>query len=448
MVPIVIGKQAIVIGAGMGGLSAAGALADYFENVVVLERDGLPANAVDRPGTPQCRHIHALLAGGQRALGELFPSFEQDLGRTGAVPLRVAADFRLEVPGFDPFPQRDFGWEVYSMSRPLIELTVRQQVQQHGNVDWRERCRARGLVASADHAMVIGVRCEHASGSSETLPADLVVDASGRGDLTQDLLASLGHPLPEETVIGVDFGYARAIFAIPDDAPTDWKGAMTLPEAPESSRGALMLPIEENRWIVGVAGRYQEKPPGDLDGLLAFAQQLRTPTVYNAIRRAKRLSDIARYGFSASVWRHFEKLETFPRGLLPFGDAICRFNPVWGQGMSVAAQEAVLLRRLLGQGNANPLAELALAFFAQAAELIETPWVSAAIPDFAFSQTTGQRPADLDRMLKSGDAMMRLAAEDPAVHKLTLEVRHLLKPRSALGDPDLEERVRALANLN
>jgi 2-polyprenyl-6-methoxyphenol hydroxylase-like FAD-dependent oxidoreductase len=219
---------------------------------------------------------------------------------------------------------------------------------------------------------------------------------------------------------------------------------MTFPNASEDSRGALMLPIERQRWMVGFAGRYDEKPPGDFEGFLAFARRMRTSTVYNAIRRAQPLSRVVRYGFAASVWRHFEKLETFPRGLLPFGDAICRFNPVWGQGMSVAAQEAVLLRRVLGSGDGNPLTTLARSFFAEASELIETPWVSAAIPDFAFPQTEGERPADLDRILKFGNALTRLAADDPAVHKLTVEVRHLLKPRSVLRDSDLVGRVEAI----
>jgi hypothetical protein len=132
------------------------------------------------------------------------------------------------------------------------------------------------------------------------------------------------------------------------------------------------------------------------------------------------------------------------RGLLPFSDAICRFNPVYGQGMSVAAQEALLLRRLLGSREGDPLAGLGPAFFSEASGLIETPWASAAVPDFAFPETKGQRPPDLDRMLKFRRAFNRLAAADPVVHKLTTEVGHLLKPRSVLRDPGLVERVRAM----
>lgn len=250
--------------------------------------------------------------------------------------------------------------------------------------------------------------------------------------------------MPDETVMGVDIGYATAVFAIPDDAPSDWKALRTLPNIRESSRGGLMLPLEGGRWMVTLGGRRGEKPPGNAEGFLAFAQHLRTPTLYNAIGHAKRFGDVVRFGFSASLWRHFERFETFPNGLLPFGDAICRFNPVYGQGMSVAAQEAVLLRRLLESRKGDPLAGLAPAFFGEACGLIETPWASAAVPDFAFPETEGQRPPDLDRTLKFGRALNRLAAADPAVHQQILEVQHLIKPRSVLRDPALVERVQAM----
>ena len=444
MTSTLAGKRAVVVGAGIAGLSAAGALADYFEHVVVLERDSLPLEATHRAGTPQSRHVHALLGGGQRALGELFPGLEQDLAQAGAVALRVGLDVRVEMSGYDPFPQRDLGWLYYSMSRPLIELTVRQRVQQHRNVDVRERCRVLELVATADGAAVTAIRCENAEGNSETLPADLVVDASGRGNLTLGLLVSIGQERPDETLIGVDIGYATAVFEIPDDAPSDWLGMRTLPRAPESSRSGLLMPLEGERWIVTLGGRRDVKPPGDGNGFLAHTRQLSTPTLYNAIRQARRLSKIVRFGFPASAWRHFERLKKFPRGLLPFGDAICRFNPAYGQGMSVAAQEALLLRRLLGNGKGDPLAGLAPAFFAEVCRLLETPWMLAAVPDFAFPETQGQRPADLQRSLAFARALNRLGAGDPAVHKQMLEVQHLISPPSVLREPTLVERVQAV----
>src|SRR3954452_1209017 len=193
-----IGKQAVVIGAGMGGLTAAGALADHFDKVVVLERDILPSEAGHRAGTPQARHVHAILLSGQRALSELFPGFEQDLARAGAVPLRAGLNVRMERPGYDPFPQRDLGWSGYAASRPTIERAVRLRVESRATITLRQRCRVTEVLASPDGAVVTGVRCENDSGASETIAADLVLDASGRGGPTLALLQSIGQPLPEE----------------------------------------------------------------------------------------------------------------------------------------------------------------------------------------------------------------------------------------------------------
>jgi len=439
-----IGKQAVVIGAGMGGLTAAGALADCFDQVVVLERDILPSEPAYRAGTPQARHVHALLLSGQRALGELFPGFEQDLARAGAVPLKVGLDVRIERPGYDPFPQRDLGWFSYALSRPTIERTVRSRVESQPNTSLRQRCRVQEVLVTPNGESVTGVRFENSKGASETVAADLVVDASGRGAPTLGLLKSIGQPLPEETTIGIDLGYATCIFAIPDDAPTDWKGVMTFGQAPQNARGGLMLPLEGNRWMVTIGGRHGDVPPGDPEGFLNYAKELRTPTIYNSIRHAKRMDGVARYGFPESVRRHFERLEFFPRGLLPIADAICRFNPVYGQGMSVAALEACLLRKLLetpGAGG-DPISCLARTFFAEVQTLIDTPW-SVAVLDFAFPDTRGQRPADFETRLKFGIALTRLAAEDPTVHKLTAEVQNLLKPRNVYLDPALVKRVFA-----
>jgi 2-polyprenyl-6-methoxyphenol hydroxylase-like FAD-dependent oxidoreductase len=371
-----VGKRAVVIGAGMGGLAAAGALAALFDQVVILERDTLPSEAGHRAGTPQGRHVHALLLSGQRALGELFPGFEQDLAQAGAVPLRAGLDVRVERPGYDPFPQRDLGWVSYAISRPAIERAVRRRVEALTNITLYQRCRVLEILASANGETITGVRYENDSGAMETIAADLVVDASGRGVPTLDLLKSIGQPEPEETTIGVDFRYATCVFDVPDSASADWKGVMTFGLPPQNSRGGLMLPLEGNRWMASLGGVQADAPSGDAEEFLAFAASLRTPTIYNALRQARRLDGVARYHFTGSVRRHFEKSNAFPRGLLPIADAICRFNPVYGQGMSVAAQEACLLRKTLDKlrNDADPIAALAPTFFADVQALIETPW--------------------------------------------------------------------------
>ena len=441
-----IARQAVVIGAGIAGLAAARALSDHFEQVVVLERDSLCDGPVHRPGTPQSRHPHGLLIGGQRALSELFPGFERDLVEAGAVLVRSNLDIRAEQPGYDPFPQRDLGLLNYALSRPAIEFAVRLRLRSYANISLRDRCRVGELLTSPDGTAVTGVRFEEGGAGSQELRADLVVDASGHGAPTLAMLKATGLPLPEETVVGIDQGYATAVFHIPGDAPADWKSVLTFGGLPPTiARGALLWPIEGNRWIVNLGERHGEAPPRDVDGFMAFARTLRTPTIYDAVKNARLDGEIARYGFRDNVLRHFERLEVFPRGLIPIGDSICRFNPVHGQGMSVGAQEACLLRELLAAQSppGDPVQGLAKAFFEKIPMLIETPW-SVATFDFMHPATRGQRPADFETRIKFAAAFTKLAADDPDFHRLTAEVQHLLKPRSVYRDPALLQRVLPL----
>jgi 2-polyprenyl-6-methoxyphenol hydroxylase-like FAD-dependent oxidoreductase len=440
-----IGKQAVVVGAGMGGLTAAKVLSAHFEHVTVLDRDSLPEKPQPRPGTPQSRHTHALLAGGMNALEHLFPDFEQDLERAGAVKTGVALDVLFERPGFDPFPQRDFGFNTFCMSRPLLEFSVRRLIEQRTSISLRSRCRVTELVASSDGGAVTAVRFESAEGQVETIATDLIVDASGRAALTLALLEAVAVAKPDETEIGIDQAYSTAVFEIPYDAPKNWKSLLHLPTAPDSSRAAIIFPLENERWIVSLGGNHGDAPPGDIEGFMAFAKELRTATVYNAIRNAKLLGEVTRFVLPASVWRHFERLQQFPRGLIPIGDSICRFNPVFGQGMSVAAQEAVVLGRLLASRTelTDPLDGLAPAFFAEIEDLLGAPWATA-VSDFVYPKTRGDRPPDFQKRLQYGIALTRLAAEDASVHKTVVEVNHLLRPQSALRDPVLADRVKAV----
>ena len=443
-----IARQAVVIGAGIAGLTAARALSDCFERVVLLERDQLSNAPVHRPGTPQSRHAHGLLVGGQRALSDLFPDFERDLVEAGAVPVKANLDVRVERPGYDPFPQRDLGLMSYALSRPAIEFAVRQRLKSYANVSLRDQCRVGELLTSTDGTAVTGVRFEEKAVGLQEFSSDLVVDASGHGAPTLALLKAMGYPLPEESIIGVDQAYATAVFHIPSDAPGDWKSVLTFAGLPpNTARGSLLWPIEGNRWIVGLGGRHGDTPPTDIDGFMAFARSLRTQTIARAIENAKIDGEIARYGFRDNVLRHFERLQVFPRGLIAVGDALCRFNPVNGQGMTVAAQEACLLRMLLASA-APPddlLQGLAKVFFAKIPALIETPW-NVSVFDFLHPATRGQRPPDFDSRVKFAGALVKLAAEDPAVHRLNAEVQHLLKPRSVYRDPALLERLQPLLN--
>ncbi|HWO34969.1 MAG TPA: FAD-dependent oxidoreductase, partial [Candidatus Acidoferrum sp.] len=197
-----IEKKAIVIGAGMGGLTAAKALSNHVGRVTVLDRDTLPSQVQHRIGTAQSKHTHALIGGGLKALSVLFPGFDEDVHRAGAVKLRVGLEACMERPGYDPFPARDLGFDIYSASRPLFELVTRRRIEQQENIELLPKSRVTKLIASQDESAVTGVRWESADGEVHTLHADIIVDASGRGTLTLELLDAQGLPRPEETEIG------------------------------------------------------------------------------------------------------------------------------------------------------------------------------------------------------------------------------------------------------
>jgi 2-polyprenyl-6-methoxyphenol hydroxylase-like FAD-dependent oxidoreductase len=443
----IVGQRAIVIGAGIAGLSAARALSDYFEQVVVLEADDLPTTPVPRKGVPQGKQVHGLLGGAIKGIKELFPGIEQDLIEAGAIPVRNGWDLELEFPVPGPLPRRDLGLLIYALSRPLLEFIIRRRLQQQKNVTLRMRSRVLELVGESDGAWVSGVRFRTVSGEIETLSADLVVDASAQATPTLSFLKATGRQPPEQTTIGVDIRYATAIFEdIEKKSPANALGVVTFPNAPESARSGYLFPIEGNRMHLLLTGRGADAPSADVDEYLEYAKGLATCSIYDTIKDAKLLGNVERYNFPESTWRHFGGLGDFPRRLIPVGDAVCRFNPVYGQGMTVAIMEANLLRRLLqcAAQEVDPLSGLGQAFVTEVEQLIEDPWNISAVPDFIYPQTRGERPSNLEEMIKFQGALYRIAAEDPAVHKLLFEVLQLLKPRSVLQEPELVSRIEEI----
>lgn len=439
----IIGRHAVVIGAGIGGLAAAAALAGHFEQVTVLERDLLPIDSVPRPGAPQSNQLHALLGGGLQAFCGLFPGFDDDLAQAGAGLFRMGLDDRFELPGFDPFPARDLGLRIFSLSRPLLELLIRRRIGRLANVVLRDRCRVLGLAAVADGS-VTAVRCQQDGGSDKVVPADLVVDASGRGSPTLSFLEATGWPAVEKTVIGVDIHYVTATFTR-TRADRGWKGVITFPDAPADTKAGYLAPIEGDRWMALISERHAEVPSAEPEAFLELARQLRTSTIHDTIKDETHLGKIHRFAFPESVWTRYERLGDFPRGLLALGDAVSRFNPVYGQGMTVAAQGALTLRDLLRAraGHGDPLDGLGRTFILALQPLIEAAWSAATVPDFAHPLTRGERPADLERSLRFTGGLLRLAARDPEVHRLMVRARHLLASKSELHDPDLVRRIEA-----
>jgi 2-polyprenyl-6-methoxyphenol hydroxylase-like FAD-dependent oxidoreductase len=361
-------------------------LAKYFDGVEIIERDDLPASAGSRSGTPQDRHPHGLLAGGLRALDRIFPGFKRDLATAGAVPVTFARDVQFERPDVGVLPKRDFGISVLCATRPLIEAVLRQRAEAIANIALRPASRVIGIVPAAGGAGVRGVQFIAGSGRFETLDADLVVDASGRGAPTLSLLDALCWDGPQMTEIGVDISYATAVVDIPPDATTEWKAVLTLPDPPHLALHAVLVPTEDGRWIIAIADHSATAWIETWDAFLEASRSLITPTVYNALRYAEPPEGIRHYRFPVSTWKHFERLPRLPRGVLPVADALCRFNPIHGQGMSSAGKQALLLQDVLYRAAADPdpIAAAQAGFMTEVASVLETPWIMSTSADLAF----------------------------------------------------------------
>jgi len=441
-----LSQRAVVIGAGMGGLSAAGALAPYFERVEILERDQLGASAGSRSGTAQDRHPHGLLAGGLRALDQIFPGYKRDLAAAGAVPVAFPREVQFERPDVGVLPKRDFGISVLCATRPLIELVLRRRAEAIANITLRPAARVTGIVPTADGDGVRRIRFVNGSECSETLDTDLVVDASGRGAPTLTLLDALGWDRPQVTEIGVDISYATAVVEIPPDATAEWKAVLTLPDPPHLALHAIIVPTEGGRWITAIADHNATAWIETWDGFLEASRALITPTVYNALRYAEPPEGIRHYRFPVSTWKHFERLPRLPRGVLPLADAFCRFNPIHGQGMSSAAKQARLLEDVLHRAadEPDPIAAVQAGFMAEVASVLETPWIMSTSADLAFPQTRGERPDNFAEAREFEAALFRAAVSDPVVHRAMIEVAHLLQPQSRLQESDIVRRIQAV----
>ena len=449
-----LGQQAIVIGGSIAGLTAARVLAAHFDRVIVLERDALEQRPAVHKSTPQGNHIHTLLLGGLQAMSSLYPGFVERLHKMGAVPIRAMSDFAIffgngvsaaktfSLSGTVKEP-RDFGFNLYSQSRELLEHCIRECTLETPNLTLWSAAMARQL--DYDAQSVRGVRCGE-DGREETLAADLVVDAGGRGSHAPRWLKEMGFEAPEETSIGCDFAYSSARFRLPDYSGEPERYLLFVGPPPRFTNGAIMAPIENDIWQVSLGGRFGDYPPADEAGFMAYVKSsIPVPKLAELLRNAERVSPITHHRFPTSVQRHYERLGAFPERLIVLGDAVSSFNPVYGQGMSSAVLQVKQLEKLLGERAANGggLEGLAAGFFPRAADVISAPWILAAGADFAFPQTKGERPPNLAEGRSYFAALDALTAEDPEVHRMVFEVFGLVRPLSALTSEPLLSRVLA-----
>jgi flavin-dependent dehydrogenase len=443
-------EHAVVIGGSLAGLLAARVLSDHFARVTLVERDRFPDAAAYRPGVAQGRHLHVLWSRGMEIAERLFPGLEEELRTAGAPVLGVPSDLLWMTPG---------GWRrrfevtrLLTFSRELLDWSVRARLAKTENLTVLDGHEVTGLLPSGDGGGapgggVGGVEArEHGTMAAvEPLRADLVVDASGRGSRAPEWLGRLGFPEPPQTRVDPLLGYASRRYAVPPGFDPGWKALYLQADAPGGTRTGALFPQEGGRWIVSLFGMAGDHPPTDDEGFLEFARSLRSPHLYEAIKAAEPLTPVTGYRRTANHRRHYEKLSRLPEGFLALGDSVCAFNPLYGQGMSVAAISALTLDDALRRGAAPGATARRMARNAAG------PWLIATGEDLRYPTTKGASAGISPRVLNRYVArVVKVANVDHRVCTRMVNVLALTAPPQSLFKPDVvwraaTTRVRPLA---
>lgn len=416
----------MVVGGSMAGVLCAAVLAEHAEEVVVVERDELPAGAGSRRGVPQGRHLHGLLSRGLWEIEARFPGITAELLAEGAIAGDPGVDLHWYVDGRRK-PGAPVG-EGVVCSRPFLEWHVRRRLTALPNVEVR-RARVEGLTGGGGR--VDGVTLT----GGIHVGADLVVDCGGNATRVDAWMADLGHRAAPQRRIEVDLGYGTRLFRREPGELLDGAVAllsMTLDIG--RARGGGAFAIEGDRWVVTIAGYAADKPTTDPAEFTERVASEPVPALRRLVTEGTPLSDVATYRYAASVRRDYDRLASLPGGFLAAGDAVARFNPIYGQGMTSAALHSATLHRYLASG-ADPH-QPARAYFAELRKAVDSVWQVAATEDFRLPHVSGDRPPLLGLMHKVSSMYARATLRDPELHRQFLRVVNFEQGPQVLLRPD------------
>lgn len=437
-------NHAIVIGGSMGGLLAARVLAERFGQVTVLDRDVFPDVPEHRNGVPQSRHAHGILVRGQQIVAELFPGIMQDLREAGATTQGSLAI--VSPAGKLPLYEMDIdgAW----VSRVLLEHHVRERLKAVHNVRIISQVEVTELIATPDKRRVTGVWLRHrnAKDEPEQQHADLVVDLSGRTSKAPEWLEALGFERPPEETINSGLGYASRFYKKPENFPAEWAGLLVNGQPPHNPRAGLILPVEHDTWHVTVAGFAGNHPPTDEAGFMAWAEALPDPSLFEAIRVAEPLTPIRGYRTPTNRLRRFEALSSRPAGFVVMGDAVCAFNPIYGQGISTRALEALALRQVLQRTPDVTSERFAHQAQRAVAKVVAAPWMIATGEDLRWPgvELNGAKAGLGTRFIHHySDLFLKQALHDKALSDTYQRMINMLEPPAALMRPGSVVRVLA-----
>ncbi|XZN89699.1 MAG: FAD-dependent oxidoreductase [Microcoleus sp.] len=452
-----LGHHAVVIGGSIAGLLTARVLSDYFEQVTIIERDRFPLQPEPRRGIPQGTQLHLLLSRGRQIIEDFFPGIEAELIAQGAVTLDMGSDVKWLNPfGWNTrFPS---GFTVLSFSRHILDWLIYRRLARVSHLHFQEEAYVTQLISTADGTSIAGVRFRQREQNGETqeqtLLADFVVDASGYSSQAPKWLKALGYEVPKETVITAGMGYTGCTYEIPAGFQSDWKAVYLQASPPERTSMAVLFPIENNSWILGLCTTVPHRPSKDEAALLEAIEHLPSPMIYNAIKQAKPSTPIEIYHSPGNRLCHYETLKRQPERFVVLGDAVCSFTPIYAQGMTVAALGVKALETCLAKIARQPspsLTGLAKTFQKQLAKINAEPWITATSQDAKYPSIQGITKAHSVPEKLMGwymNQVIHLTVRDPQTTLSFLQVLHMLKSNTTLFQPRILLQVlkQVLAN--
>lgn len=438
-------KHAVVRGASMAGLLAVRVLSDFYASVTVVERDVLPDNVIQRRGVAHGRHLQMMLSGGSSRLADLFPGLFDELAAAGAhvmdgiddpslFYLRVGEHVACRTGRFT----RSDDVVIVLASRPLLETQVRRRVQAIGNVTFMDGHDVVEPVLDSFGRVSAARVVDRESGAEQVLAANLVVDATGRAARTPAFLEARGYKRPRERKYPVGLSYSSQFFRLPSGALTEKVAAVN--DLVEKRQGAGVLAYEDGTAILTLIGVAGHKLPTDLPGVLDSATQLLPPQFSSALRAAEPLGAVTAQHYPVSVWRRYDKLDRLPQGLLVIGDAVCSFNPVYGQGMTSAVLQAVALRDSLAAADTG---DFSRRYFRAAAKKLGPIWWANRFTDFNFTPTDDWRARPRQLLNRGMDRVWAALATDIVLAETFVRTLQLVDPPTVLLQPAMLRRLLA-----
>ena len=420
----------MIIGASLAGLFAAAGAAAAGVRTMIIERDVLPESPVARKGVPQSRQPHVLLHRGLLAAEKLLPGIREDLLSHGAVPFDTGTMAWLGEYGW--LPTWIPAYETVSATRPLLEHLVRQRVRNLDNVTMRDGVRVTELHRDGRSWQVV---CEDGS----TVPADLVIDASGRGSRLPHWLAELGISVPEPLMVDARLGYACRMYRAIGSPPIGI--GVVIQPTPQTGRGGLAIPVEDGHWLVVASGYADRRPtrnPGEFDQFLAT---LPDPAISELTQQLEPVGDIAIHRQTGNRRNRYGRSRSWPAGLLAVGDAYCAFDPVYGQGITVAACQALLVRDALKHGRTaaeGGALESTRGLQRRVGATADLPWQVATSEDLRHLSSSGSQ-AGVQRLLGlwTGQLGLLAAHGDRGAYLAFARVYHLMAAPAMLFHPSV-----------